>query len=106
MQLFISECQITNSPQIFILDEATSSVDPATEQKIQNALEQVLDGRTGLIVAHRLATVRKCDNILVLSDGMITESGNHKELLELDGQYTKMHSLQFEENTIEENDNV
>ncbi|GAB4150062.1 MAG: ABC transporter ATP-binding protein [Planctomycetota bacterium] len=82
-------------PQVFVLDEATSSIDPHTEVQIQKAVDAVLKGRTGIIIAHRLATVRKCDNILVMADGRVLESGSHSELLAAGGHYADMHCLQF-----------
>lgn len=93
-------------PQIFLLDEATSSVDPATERKIQIALDKILEGRTGIIVAHRLATIRRADNILVLVDGELCESGKHADLLAAGGKYASMHYLQFENNIHSEDDHV
>src|SRR5262249_5967929 len=68
-------------PAILILDEATSSVDTETEQRIQEALEQLLVGRTSLVIAHRLSTVQRCDRILVLHKGELREQGTHQELL-------------------------
>ncbi|MFA4987564.1 MAG: ABC transporter ATP-binding protein [Candidatus Brocadiia bacterium] len=88
-------------PQVILLDEATSNVDPATEVKIQEAIERVLEGRTGLVVAHRLATIRAADKILVISDGKIVEAGTHSELIELNGRYATMHDLQFSNAAVE-----
>lgn len=84
-------------PAIFVLDEATSSVDTETEQKIQQAIQTALDGRTSFIIAHRLSTVRNADRILVIQHGEITESGNHKELIRKRGYYYNLYANQFKE---------
>jgi len=78
------------NPRILILDEATSSVDTLTELRIQTALAKLLAGRTSFVVAHRLSTIRKADQVLVLEDGRIIERGNHLELIELNGMYAGM----------------
>lgn len=78
------------NPRILILDEATSSVDTLTELRIQSALAKLLAGRTSFVVAHRLSTIRKADQVLVLEDGRIIERGNHLELLERNGAYAGM----------------
>ena len=88
---------ILADPRIFILDEATSSVDTETEAIIQQAISKVLTGRTAFIIAHRLSTVRAADRILVIEDGAIRESGTHQELLRLRGSYYKLYMSQFEE---------
>ncbi len=75
------------NPSIFILDEATSSVDPLTELKLQNALAKLVADRTSFIVAHRLSTIKNADVVLVVDDGMIAERGTHSELLQLGGIY-------------------
>ena len=74
-------------PAIFVLDEATSSVDTETEQKIQKAIVTTLKGRTSFIIAHRLSTIRSADRILVIQHGEVTESGTHKELIQTRGYY-------------------
>ena len=84
-------------PQIIILDEATSSVDSETEELIQKAIEQLMKGRTALVIAHRLATIKNADKIIVLDKGEIKESGKHDALLALDGWYTKLHQMQYKE---------
>ncbi len=84
-------------PDVLVLDEATSSVDQETEHLIQVALEKVMEGRTSLIVAHRLATIRHCDRILVFHHGELREAGSHDELIERRGLYEKLHRLQAEE---------
>ena len=83
------------NPKILILDEATSSVDTESEQLIQYAIDKITENRTSIVIAHRLATVQKADKIIVLDHGQIVESGNHQELLRLDGQYRKLFELQF-----------
>lgn len=83
-------------PQVLILDEATSSVDPHTEAKIQAALKKLQEGRTSLTIAHRLQTVLDADHILVLRHGEIIERGTHKQLLESGGYYSDLFKLQFQ----------
>ncbi len=84
-----------SNPSILVLDEATSSVDTYSEQLIQKATEKITDGRTSIIIAHRLATVKKADKILVMDAGKILESGTHKELLKKGGYYNKLYEAQF-----------
>ena len=84
-------------PRILILDEATASVDTMTEAKIQQALEQVTAGRTCLMIAHRLSTVRNADLILVVQDGKIVEQGTHRELLRKKGCYYELYTRQYED---------
>ncbi|MBT8320822.1 MAG: ABC transporter ATP-binding protein/permease [Eudoraea sp.] len=85
---------VTN-PSILVLDEATSSVDTYTEQLIQKATEKITEGRTSIIIAHRLATVKKADKILVMDAGQVVETGTHKELLKKGGYYSKLYEAQF-----------
>lgn len=85
------------NPRIFVLDEATSSIDTQTEQLIQNAISHLLKDRTSFLIAHRLSTIRQADLILVVKDGKIIESGTHKELLNERGYYFTLYSKQFEE---------
>ena len=82
-------------PKILILDEATSSVDTRTEMHIQQAMVNLMKGRTSLIIAHRLSTIRDADVIVVVNDGRIVESGNHDELIKQKGEYFKLYSKQF-----------
>ncbi len=84
-------------PQILILDEATSSVDTQTEQVIQQALAQLLQGRTAFVIAHRLSTITNADRILVIDDGKILEEGTHQELLALEGYYYHLYKMGFAE---------
>ncbi|MEB3146613.1 MAG: ABC transporter ATP-binding protein [Cylindrospermopsis raciborskii 1523720] len=85
-------------PKILILDEATSALDSESEALVQEALERLMQNRTVLIIAHRLSTVRKCDRILVLEKGQIVESGNHEQLLSLEGKYAHFYAQQFSPN--------
>lgn len=88
---------ILASPSIFVLDEATFSIDTQTEQLIQQATARLLKGHTSFIIAHRLSTIRQADLILVVKDGKIIERGTHKELLGVRGYYYELYSRQFEE---------
>lgn len=88
---------ILADPAIFVLDEATSSIDTRTERLIQNAVEHLLKGHTSFVIAHRLSTIRKADLILVVKDGKIIEQGTHRELLEKKGYYQELYERQFEE---------
>lgn len=91
---------ILADPRIFVLDEATSSIDTETEQLIQQAITRVLEGRTSFIVAHRLSTIRSADRILVIRDGRIEESGTHRELLKLRGYYYDLYTTQFKKDAV------
>jgi len=82
-------------PKILILDEATSSIDTETEQLIQQAVERVMEGRTSMVVAHRLSTIQKCDRIMVFHHGELRESGSHNELLAHRGLYWRLYQLQY-----------
>ena len=82
-------------PPMLILDEATSSIDTRTEQKIQNAFAKMMQGRTSFIVAHRLSTIKEADIILVMKDGQILEQGSHKNLLAKNGFYATLYNSQF-----------
>ena len=85
------------NPAIFVLDEATSSVDTETEQIIQDAIQTVLEGRTSFIIAHRLSTIRHADRILVIQHGEVIEQGNHAELIRQKGYYYNLYTNQFRE---------
>ena len=87
-------------PAILILDEATSALDNTTEVLIQQALDELCKGRTTLVVAHRLSTIRNADEIAVVMDGKITERGTHDELIEADGTYKRLYALQFRDNDL------
>ncbi len=95
-QLTIARAMLKNAPML-ILDEATSSVDTRTELIIQQAMDQLMHGRTSFIIAHRLSTIKNADVILVLKDGDILESGNHEQLLAKDGFYAELYNSQFEQ---------
>jgi ATP-binding cassette, subfamily B, bacterial len=82
-------------PEIFIMDEATSSVDTLTEALIQRGMETLMEGRTSFVIAHRLSTIRRADRILVIDDGRITEQGTHADLLRLRGHYYRLYTQQF-----------
>lgn len=86
------------NPQILVLDEATSSIDTESESLIQNATEKLTEGRTSIIIAHRLATIQNADQILVMDDGKIVERGTHNELLKQEGYYYNLYEVQFESN--------
>ena len=88
---------ILADPRILVLDEATASVDTITEQKIQSAIDTIIAGRTSLVVAHRLSTIRNADLILVVRDGKIIEQGNHEQLLEKKGHYYNLYTRQYED---------
>ena len=88
---------ILANPKILILDEATSSIDTRTEQQIQSAMDNLMEGRTSFIIAHRLSTIKNADLILVMDHGDIVEQGNHEELLAKDGFYAKLSNSQFED---------
>ena len=95
-QLTIARAMLKQAPML-ILDEATSSVDTRTELLIQQAMDQLMEGRTSFVIAHRLSTIKNADVILVLKDGDILESGNHEELLAKNGFYAELYNSQFEQ---------
>ena len=88
---------ILADPRILVLDEATASVDTITEQKIQSAIDTIIRGRTSIVIAHRLSTVRNADLILVVRDGKIVEQGRHDELMRQRGAYYKLYTRQYED---------
>ncbi|MCQ2516153.1 MAG: ABC transporter ATP-binding protein/permease [Saccharofermentans sp.] len=94
--LTIARALLADNP-ILILDEATSSVDTRTEHLIQQAMEELMKGRTSFVIAHRLSTIKNADIILVMRDGDIVEQGNHEELLARDGFYAQLYNAQFEQ---------
>lgn len=96
-QLLAFARALVRNPAILILDEATSSVDTETEIRIQEALAELMQNRTALIVAHRLSTIQSCDRIVVLHKGEIQEQGNHRELLERRGLYHRLFELQYKD---------
>ena len=85
---------ILADPKILVMDEATSSVDTVTEQRIQKGLTELLQGRISVVIAHRLSTIRNADRILVVEQGRIVESGNHNQLLHHQGRYFKLYKQQ------------
>lgn len=87
---------ILKDPKILILDEATSSVDTRMEQLIQQAMDQLMEGRTSFVIAHRLSTIKNANLILVMKDGDIVEQGTHEELLKKNGFYADLYNSQFE----------
>ena len=97
-QLLTIARAILSDPKILILDEATSSVDTRTEVLIQEAMENLMKGRTSFIIAHRLSTIRNADLILVMNNGDIVEQGTHEDLLKANGFYAKLYNSQFEHN--------
>ena len=83
-------------PKILILDEATSNIDTETEQWIKEAVHRLMQGRTAIMVAHRLSTIQDCDRIMVMHHGRIRETGTHQELLQQNGIYKRLYELQLE----------
>ena len=101
-QLFTIARVILRNPAILILDEATSSIDTRTEVLIQQAMKNIMKGRTSFVIAHRLSTIRDADMILVMKDGDIIETGNHEQLLQANGFYADLYNSQFSEGVIAE----
>ena len=94
-QLITIARALLKDPKVLILDEATSSVDTRTEALIQQAMQELMKGRTSFVIAHRLSTIKNADNIIVMRHGSIVEQGTHKELLKKDGFYAKLYNSQF-----------
>jgi len=90
----IARAMLRDAP-ILLLDEATSALDAESEAAVQQALERLMRGRTTLVIAHRLATIRNADAILVMRDGRVEESGDHAGLMARGGLYSRLHALQF-----------
>ena len=88
---------IVANPKIIVLDEATASVDTITEQKIQSAIDTIIKGRTSIVIAHRLSTVKNADVILVVKNGKIIEQGSHSELIKKRGHYFSLYTRQYED---------
>ena len=97
-RISIARAMLRNTP-ILLLDEATSALDSASERMVQQALGRLIDGRTTLVIAHRLSTVTNADLIYVLNEGRIVEQGTHSSLLAEDGLYAQLCRIQFEDNT-------
>ena len=100
-QLIVLARVLLENPSILILDEATASIDPFTETKIQEALEKVIKNRTSIIIAHRLSTIRHVDRIVVLKKGKIVEEGNHQFLMNKGGLYAKLYNTYFRHQSYE-----
>jgi ABC-type multidrug transport system fused ATPase/permease subunit len=92
---------LLHDPSIFILDEATASVDPLTETLIQEGLDEIMKRRTSIVIAHRLSTIKNADRIIVLREGKIIEEGNHTSLLEQDGHYAELYNTYFRHQSLE-----
>jgi ABC-type multidrug transport system fused ATPase/permease subunit len=86
---------VLRDPRILVLDEATSSLDSLSEELIQQAMKDVMQGRTSLVIAHRLSTILAADTILVFEKGRLVQQGNHQELLEAGGLYRELYETQF-----------
>jgi len=95
---------ILAKPDIFIMDEATSSIDTLTEGLIQRGMDKLMQGRTSFVIAHRLSTIRNADRILVIENGRIAEMGNHHELLRQQGHYYRLYTQQFRQEVVEQYD--
>jgi subfamily B ATP-binding cassette protein MsbA len=93
-RIAIARALLKNAP-ILILDEATSALDSESESLVQSALQNLMAGRTVVVIAHRLSTVRRADRIVVLENGMITDSGTHEQLMQKLGTYRRLYDLQF-----------
>ncbi len=92
---------LLKDPAIFILDEATASVDPFTEALIQEGLETIMKDRTAIVIAHRLSTVKYADRIIVMKNGRIIETGNHDHLMAQGGHYAELYNTYFRHQSVE-----
>jgi ATP-binding cassette subfamily B protein len=92
---------LAQRPAIFILDEATASIDPFTESQIKEALSLILAGSTSILIAHRLSTVKSADRIIVLREGKIIEEGNHDALMANGGHYAELYDTYFRHQSLE-----
>lgn len=95
-RIAIARAFLRDAPLI-ILDEATSSLDNESEKLVQESMDRLLEGRTALVIAHRLSTVRNASRILVMDGGRIAEEGTHEELMRKNGLYARLHAIQFRE---------
>ncbi len=95
---------LLKDPALIIFDEATSALDSISEQKIQDAINPLVESRTSILIAHRLSTILEADEILVLKDGVIVERGEHSELVRLGGVYTELYNTQFARALIPDDD--
>ena len=93
---------LLKAPSVVVLDEATAHLDSESEMAVQRALQTALEGRTSIVIAHRLSTVRGADQILVVADGQIAERGRHEDLLAAGGVYADLYHTQFERQAVEE----
>jgi ATP-binding cassette subfamily B protein len=100
-QLVVLSRMLAQNPGIFVLDEATASIDPFTEAQIQSALDLLLHGRTSIVIAHRLSTVKAADRIIVLDQGRIIEEGNHDALMAKGGHYAELYNTYFRHQSLE-----
>ena len=96
-QLIAFARALVADPRILILDEATANVDSYTERLIQDALKELLRGRTAMIIAHRLSTIREADKIVVLEQGRVVELGKHQDLLDKGGLYSRLYAMNFQD---------
>jgi subfamily B ATP-binding cassette protein MsbA len=98
-RIAIARAVLVNAP-VLILDEATSALDTESERLVQQAIENLMQNRTSIVIAHRLSTVRKADRIVVMDRGRIVETGTHIELLEKNGRYRRLYELQFQDDEV------